>query len=110
MKKIWLHVLAIPVLSFGIYWLLCLMFDLGVTGLGGLLTMGMLLFGWPGASVWLGICTGKDLKRLWFLPFLFALTMPFVFPYGAAGGYNWVYAGVVLVVGLIAMSGTRLTK
>ena len=110
MKKVWLHFWAIPVLSFGIYWLLCLLFDLGVTGLGGLLTMGMLLFGWPGASVWLGMSAGKDLKHLWFLPTLFALTMPFVFPYYNAVAFAWGYAGVVLLVGLIAMIGTRLTK
>ena len=110
MKKIWMYLLAVPMLSFGVYRLLCLLVDLGLTGLGGLLIMGMLLFGWPAISVWLGITAGKDLKSLWFLPILFALTMPFVFPYYGAWVYACLYAAVVLTVGLIGMIGARLTK
>ena len=109
-EKMWLPILAIPILSFGVYWLICLLFDLGITGLGGLLTMGMLVFGWPAISVWLGMTAGKNLKSLWFLPILFALTMPFVFPYYNAWGYACLYAAVVLAVGLVGMIGTRLTQ
>ena len=110
MKKIWMYLLAVPLLSFGVYWLICLLFDLGITGLGGLLTMGMLVFGWPAISVWLGITAGKNLKSLWFLPILFAMTMPFVFPYYSAWVYACFYAAVVLAVGMIGMIGTRLTQ
>lgn len=109
-NKIWLYLLAIPVASFGPYYLASLLIDSWFSDLGGLLIMGMLLLGWPAVSVWLGICAGKDPKGRWFLPILFALTMPCVFPYYNAGVLAWGYAGVVLLTGLIAMAGTRLTQ
>lgn len=108
--KIWLHLLAIPGVSFGTVFVCNVLFDVGLSDFGGLLMMGMLLIGWPAVSVWLGCVSGKDLKKLWFLPILFALTMPPVFPYPGAGIIAWLYAGGVLVMGLIGMVGTKLTQ
>ena len=98
----------IPMASFGICFLADLMMNVQ-SDLSGLLIMGMLLFGWPGTSAWLGIEAGKDLRRGWYLPVLFALTMPIVFPYGA-GWLAWCYAGGILLVGLLTMLCTKVAQ
>lgn len=105
-KKFLMCLLAVPVAAFGPYFLADMLFELRLSDFGGLLIMGMLLFGWPVTSTWLGICAGKDFKGRWFLPVLFALTMPAVFPYYNAGVYAWLYAGGILLTGLIVMLGT----
>lgn len=107
--KQWLYWLTIPVASFGIYFLADLLMNIQ-SDFGGLLIMGMLIFGWPGTSAWLGMEAGKDLRKGWYLPVLFALTMPFVFPYYGAGWLAWAYAGVVLLIGLITMICTKVTQ
>lgn len=108
--KIWLYLAVAFGASFGSVFLCNVLFDIGLSDLGGLLMMGMLTIGWPGTSAWLGYEAGKDLKRYWFLPVLFALTMPYFFPYYGAGWLAWAYAGGVLLFGLITMLCSRLTK
>lgn len=108
--KLWLYLLVIPCASFGSIFLCNVLFDVGLSDLGGLLMMSMLVAGWPGASAWLGYEAGKDLKKRWFLPILFALTMPFGFPYYGAGWIAWAYAGGVLLIGLITMLCSWLAK
>lgn len=105
-NKLLLYLLAIPAASFGISWLASVLMDLRLSDFAGLLIMGMLLLGWPVVSTWLGVCAGKNIRVRWFLPILFALTMPLVFPYYNAGVYAWLYAGGILLAGLIALVGT----
>lgn len=109
LKKNWLYLLVIPMASFGVYYLADLLMEFQ-SDFGGLLIMGMLVIGWPATSAWLGCEAGKNLKKRWFLPLLFALTMVPVFPYYRAGIYAWLYAGVILLIGLITMIGTRVTE
>lgn len=109
LKKKWLYLLVIPATSFGVYFLADLLMEFQ-SDFGGLLIMGMLLLGWPGISAWLGTVAGKDLRAGWYLPVLFALTMPIVFPYYGAYLMAWGYAGGILLLGLITMIGTRVTQ
>ena len=81
---------------------------IGLETLGGLLIMGALVLGWPGFSVWLGVQAGKEIKKLWLLPILYSAMMVLVFPYYRALQMSLLYAGLVLLVGVIAMVGTRL--
>lgn len=82
----------------------------GLSELAGLLAMGMLILGWPGFAVWLGIQVGKDIRGLWPLLPLFSVMMIFVFPYFGGFPLSLGYAGVVLVLGLIPMGLSRLVK
>lgn len=108
-NKWWMYLLVIAAASFGITFLADILMN-SLSGVAGLLIMGMLVFGWPGTAVWLGMEAGKDLKKRWYLPVLFALTMPFVFPYYRAYLMAGLYAGGMLVIGLLTMICTKVTE
>ena len=62
----------------------------------------------PLASICLGVMAGTEIKKLWWVPSIFALAFSIFFSL-AVGGMVWglfVYSGLYFASGILAMLGT----